>query len=120
MLIEPPIHYEEETKHALLHFQNFSKTFEIRSFKVSVQSHNALLQPSNGYNHCGLMNISSLIPVSIISLHSIHLMGEFLGLFRRKDKQMVQEKCPHELINSWSFGKEALQEEHLRAEILVL
>ena len=47
-------------------------------------------------------------------------MGEFLGLFKRKDEQMVQEKCPHEVMNSCSIGKGALQEEHVRFEILLL
>ena len=97
MLINNPIHSKEETKIAL---QHFNQKIEVKYFKVYVQYHNALLQSNDSYNHCGLMNISSLIPVSIISLHSTHLMGEFLSLFRRKDEQIVQEKCPHEAINS--------------------
>ena len=38
------------------------------------------------------MNISSLMPVSIISSHTMHFMGEFLGLFNKNDEQMVNEK----------------------------
>ena len=83
--------------HVMLHMDD--KKF-LKKLLVYVQSHNALHQSIESNNHCGLMNISSLIPVSIISLHSTHIMGEFLGLFRRKEEQIVQEKCPHEAINS--------------------